>query len=131
MARMPIFQTVLHVDDDDDVRTIVGLALSMNSRLTVVQRSSGPEAVELCKNFRPDLLLLDLMMPGMTGEEAWAKIRKIPGLSEVPAVFLTAKADSQTNLHLLANGALGVIAKPFNPIEISKRLDDIWVTAFE
>lgn len=127
---MAKFEKVLHVDDDDDVRAIVAVALSLNDRLTVLQCASGPEAVETCKNFQPDLLLLDLMMPGMSGEEAWEEIRCLPGLLNVPAIFLTAKAQSETTQRLMAKGALGVIGKPFDPMQLSTQLDDFWSSDF-
>ena len=123
---MPPLQNVLHVDDDDDVRSIVELSLSLNRRLVVRQCSSGAEAVEVCREFVPDLLLLDLMMPNMSGEEAWDEIRRLPGLETVPAVFLTAKAQTETTERLLKKGALGVISKPFDPMQIGSKLDELW-----
>ena len=123
---MATLQKVLHVDDDGDVRSVVSIALSLNERLTVRQCASGPEAIETCKDFLPDLLLLDLMMPGMTGEEAWEKIRHLPGSAKIPAVFLTAKAQSETTERLMAKGALGVISKPFDPMLLHSQLDEFW-----
>ena len=119
---MPTLDTVLHVDDDEDIRTIVGLALGSLGGMTVVSCSSGDEALVEVVNCHPDLFLLDVMMPGMTGQETWKKLRQLPGLENVPVIFMTAKAQDEVSNSLIEMGALDVITKPFNPVNLATHL---------
>lgn len=117
---------VMHVDDDEDIRVIATMALEMIGDLTVESCSSGFDALEKVEAFAPDLLLLDVMMPGMTGEQTWEKIRQLPGLADVPAVFMTAKAQDSVSRELVDSGAMAVITKPFDPMELCVRLRTLW-----
>ncbi|WP_172299420.1 response regulator [Pseudoruegeria sp. HB172150] len=117
---------ILHVDDDEDVRVITEMALALGGGLELKQCDSGKSAIEACMTYDPDLLLLDLMMPHMTGEEAWDEIRKIPGKENIAAVFLTAKADAATTERILSKGALGVIPKPFDPMQLFSKVQELW-----
>lgn len=123
---MSELKKILHADDDQDILAIIEMALSGLEHLDLNQVESGPGAIEACGKFAPDMLLLDYMMPGMTGEEAWDEIRKFPGMANVPTVFLTAKAQSDTEERLLRKGALAVLHKPFDPIALGPRLRDLW-----
>ena len=113
---------VLHVDDDDDIRLIASLALSLNPDFEVEQCSSGEEALEKVKSFKPDLFLLDMMMPGMTGEETWMKLKENSTLKEVPAIFMSAKAERNFAESLIKKGAVAVITKPFDPMNLCRIL---------
>lgn len=114
--------TVMHVDDDEDIRTITELALSMDPDIELRQFSSGTEAIEHADEVHPDVLLLDMMMPGMTGEETWEHLKTGKGLADVPAVFMSARAEEEFAKALLAKGAAGVITKPFDPMTLSFEL---------
>ncbi len=113
---------ILHVDDDDDIRLIASLALSLNPDFVVEQCSSGEEALEKVKSFKPDLFLLDMMMPGMTGEETWMKLKENSALKEVPAIFMSAKAERNFAEGLIKKGAVAVITKPFDPMNLCQIL---------
>lgn len=117
---------VLHVDDDDDIRAIAQIALEVVGGLEVRQCSSGPEAVKAAPGFAPDLLLLDVMMPEMTGEETLNELRHVPGFEKIPVVFMTAKAQAQDIEHLMSLGTEKVIAKPFDPLTLASEVVDIW-----
>jgi CheY-like chemotaxis protein len=117
---------ILHVDDDEDIRIIAQMALQVVGDLTVLQCASGAEAVEEAPRFAPDLFLLDVMMPDMGGEETWHELRKLPGLETVPAIFMTAKAQASVAEALIANGAIGVISKPFDPMTLCAEIRTIW-----
>lgn len=123
---MEELKRILHVDDDEDIRVIVKMSLELVGQFEVHQFSSGPEALAGVGDFAPQMFLLDVMMPEMTGEETWKNLRKIPGLANVPAIFLTAKAEEAFAERLLEQGCLAVITKPFDPIDLCTRLKQHW-----
>lgn len=116
---------ILHVDDDEDLRTIVNIALSVIGQFELLQCSDGPSAVAQAEAFKPDLLLLDVMMPGMSGQQVKAEIDALPGLNGVPAIFVTAKVEDEFTETLMASGAMAVITKPFDPITLADRISEI------
>jgi len=105
---------ILFVEDDDDIREIAMIALETLGGFEVRQCSSGIEALEKVVGFDPDLFLLDVMMPQMSGQETLAALRAIPEFAGVPAVFMTAKVRPEEIDVFKSWGAIGVIAKPFN-----------------
>ncbi|SEP97807.1 Response regulator receiver domain-containing protein [Loktanella sp. DSM 29012] len=113
---------ILHAEDDPDIREIAELALGMSGQFEILQCADGQMAVDHAADFAPDVLLLDVMMPNMTGPEVLATLRKDPALSDVPAIFMTARVQSVEKQALLDQGAVAVIAKPFDPITLA---DDI------
>lgn len=124
---MPDLNKILHVDDDPDIRMITRLSLENVGGYTVRQCSSGEEALACAAEFLPDLALLDVMMPDMTGDETSKRLQDVIG--PVPVVFMTAKADRDTRTSLLALGAIGVIVKPFDPMKLAGDLHDLWAGA--
>ena len=123
---MKPLEKVLHVDDDQDIREIARLALEVVGDLTVLQCASGDEALSIASGFQPDLFLLDSVMPEMSGEETWNQLRKLSGLADVPAVFMTAKAQESVVKELIGLGAIAVITKPFDPIELCTQIRSAW-----
>jgi len=123
---MAELQKILHVDDDDDIRIIAKMALEVVGNLTVEQCSSGMDALEVAPQYKPDLFLLDVMMPVMGGEETWQKLRNIPGMENVPAIFMTAKAQDAATGALIELGAIAVITKPFDPMELCSQIRSAW-----
>lgn len=119
-------QRVLHVDDDEDIRTIVSIALTVVDDFEVKQCSDGRSAIAAAADFRPDLLLLDVMMPEMSGQQLRAEIAEMPGLEDVATIFVTAKAEDDFTSKLCSDGALGVITKPFDPMTLAGEIRDIW-----
>lgn len=119
--------TILHVDDDHDIRDIVQMALSMVDNFTLHQCRSGQEALDFLSTTTPDLLLLDVMMPGMTGPELWERLKAQSGDSaRIPTIFMTAKAEDTLSVELLEAGALAVITKPFDPITLGQDIRTAW-----
>ncbi|MFX0546386.1 response regulator [Roseovarius sp. S1116L3] len=116
---------VLHVEDDADIREIADLALSLSGEFDVLQCASGEEALRQIEAFRPDVLLLDMMMPGMTGCEALEKIRETSSIPHVPAIFMTARAQHAEIEKLHAFGAASVISKPFDPMSLGDQIIDV------
>jgi two-component system, OmpR family, response regulator len=114
---MPI-QKVLLVDDEDDIRTIGQLSLARVGGWQCALAASGQAALQLAESFRPDLVLLDVMMPGMDGPTTLAALRELEVMREVPIVFMTAKVQKHEVARYLELGARGVISKPFDPMTL-------------
>lgn len=116
---------VLVVDDDDDIRTIIRLSLSEVGGMEVEEAADGRSAVDAALDERPDLILLDVMMPGMDGAQTLAALRSHPSLSQIPVVFLTAKALQSEIDRLLSFDVAAVFVKPFDPLTLAMRLRDV------
>lgn len=113
---------VLYVDDEADIREIVGLSLGLDPNITVETVASGAEALNAVETRIPDLILLDVMMPDMDGPTTLFRLRERPETREVPVVFMTARTQGREIERFKALGALGVIAKPFDPITLASNL---------
>lgn len=115
--------TVLYVDDDPDIRDVAVLSLELDAAMTVVAAESGARALAaLDEGLRPDVILLDVMMPDLDGPGALAKIRERPSHAATPVVFITARALPNEQARLMGLGATGVITKPFDPITLAGRV---------
>lgn len=119
-------RTVLYVEDDLDIQEIARLALAVVGGLEVILASSGAEAVALAEELSPDLVLLDVMMPGMDGPTTLQALHQIEGRDKVPIIFVTAKVQSAELEHYSALGAIGIIAKPFDPMTLAERARELW-----
>ncbi len=109
---------VLVVDDEDDIRRIVRLSLTAVGRMEVAEAASGPEGIRKAREEDPDVVLLDLMMPGVDGVSTLRALRSDPETSDIPVVFLTARVKSPEVDRLKALGARGVLIKPFDPMAL-------------
>ena len=87
---------------------------------------SGAAGVAAADSFAPQLVLLDVMMPGMDGPQTLTELRKLPVMKDVPVVFMTAKAQTQEVTAYRELGAAGVIIKPFDPMTLSAQIREIW-----
>ncbi len=119
-------QRILYVEDEPDIQAVAKIALETVGGFTVEICSSGFEAVEKASDFKPDLLLLDVMMPGMDGVSTLQELRKQPGLENIPAMFMTAKVRPSEVDQLRLQGAIDVIPKPFDPMTLSENLKSLW-----
>lgn len=126
VSHMPELKKILHVDDDDDIRSIAHLSLDHIGGFEIVQCSSGAEALAVAASFKPQLFLLDVMMPGISGDALWQELSKDPELAETPVIFMTAKVDKGYVESLIAIGALAVIKKPFDAVELPSKIRKIW-----
>jgi two-component system OmpR family response regulator len=106
---------VLIIDDDADIRSIVRLSLSHLGGMEVVEAATGAEGVRKAQDEKPDVILLDMMMPAMDGSATLAALRAQPATATTPVIFLTAKAMRAEIDRLRALGAAGVLIKPFDP----------------
>jgi len=126
---MKELQRITYVEDEPHIREIVQLALEELGGFTLHVCESGPEALDTAPMFHPDLVLLDVMMPGMNGIQTFRSLRELPQLSNTPIVFVTAKAQKHEIQQYKSLGAVDVIAKPFNPITLPADLQAIWARA--
>jgi two-component system OmpR family response regulator len=112
---------VLYVEDEEDIRMVAQIALD-GEGFELLACSSGKEALAKAADFAPEAILLDVMMPGMDGPTTLSELRKHPKLADVPVVFMTAKVQPSEIEQLKAMGALDVIPKPFDPMELGEQL---------
>ena len=109
---------VLVVDDESAIRLVCRVNLR-TAGFETLEAGDGETAIELARTERPDLILLDVMLPGLDGWEVAAGLREIPETRTIPIVFLTARSAAPDELRGLEAGGLGYIAKPFDPIELA------------
>jgi two-component system, OmpR family, response regulator len=113
---------VMLVDDEDDIRTVGHLSLSRVGGWETVLAASGAEAVSKAAAERPDLILLDVMMPGMDGPTTFSQLRAQAATARTPIIFMTAKNQKQEVARYLELGAAGVIGKPFDPMTLPSEI---------
>ncbi|MGY6586751.1 MAG: response regulator [Wenzhouxiangella sp.] len=113
---------ILYVEDDPDIQEIAVMALEAIAGMTVKACSSGAEALAAVDQFEPDMIVLDVMMPGMDGPSTLAALRQKPALANTPVIFVTAKTQSDEIERLKGLGAIAVITKPFDPMTLGQQL---------
>lgn len=123
---MSTLKRIVYVEDEPDIRSIAEFALAQLGGFTVELCESGQQAIEKAPAFKPDLILLDVMMPGMDGIETFARLKALPEIEATPIVFMTAKAMQDEVKRYLSLGAADVIPKPFDPLTLPDRLHEIW-----
>src|ERR1700749_709038 len=105
---------VAYVDDEPDIREVAALSLGLDPDIEVRTCASGPELLKLVQSWRPDVILLDVMMAGMDGPATLAGLyRENPHLTTIPVIFITARTQAHEVERFTALGAAGVIIKPF------------------
>lgn len=109
---------VLVIDDEEDVRRIAWLSLVKVGKCEVVEASNGRDGVEKARTERPDVILLDVMMPDMDGPATLRILRDDPATAGIDVVFVTARAMSAEIKELEGIGACGVMTKPFNAMTL-------------
>jgi CheY-like chemotaxis protein len=121
---------ILLVDDEDDIRTVARMSLERVAGWTVLTASSGAEGCAVAAAEQPDAIVLDVMMPGQDGPATLTQLREDPATASIPVVFLTAKVQVAERERLQAMGALGVVAKPFDPMTLATELATVlgWPT---
>ena len=117
---------ILYVEDEPDIRMVAQMALEAVGGFTVIACASGQEALSAAPTAAADLLLLDVMMPGMDGPTTLKALRAMPSTANTPVIFMTAKVQAAEVAMYRKLGALEVIPKPFDPMELSAQLHAIW-----
>ena len=114
-------KTILVVDDEPHIVRLVNLCLG-TKKYDVVSAYSGKEALYLLKNANPDLIVLDIMMPGINGYEMCQALRENKETKNTPIIILSAKSQMEDKLHAIDVGADDYICKPFDPAELARRI---------
>lgn len=117
-------KTILVVDDDSDTLTLIGLTLQRRG-FEVIKAQSGQQALNLLAHDRPDLVILDVMMPQMDGYEVCREIKADPRTADLPVIMLTAKAQTQSQLEGFRVGAIDYITKPVHPQDLVARIQTV------
>jgi CheY-like chemotaxis protein len=128
-AQGRVLDRILYVEDDSDIQAVATLALQAVGGFQLRVCSSGREAIEAAPDFSPDLILLDVMMPGMDGPATLKALRTLPGTAQTPVVFMTAKVQPSEVAQYKEMGALDVIAKPFDPMTLADAVRVIYEKA--
>jgi two-component system OmpR family response regulator len=114
------------VEDDPDLQLITRLGLEVFGAYEVQVCASGAEALQSAPAFAPNLILLDLMMPGMDGFATMDALRRLPEMAVTPIVFLTANTQERVRQDLFQRGAAGIIIKPIEPRALVDQIRAIW-----
>jgi CheY-like chemotaxis protein len=119
-------QRICYVEDDEDIQRIVRLSLERIGKMSVQVVGDPLTAIDAIKAYKPELVMLDWMMPGMDGPTLYRKMKETPEVRDLPVVFITAKASQKELDELRSLGAAGTISKPFSPKDLPEQLRAIW-----
>lgn len=123
---MSELKRILYAEDEPDIRAVAKIALEAVGGFELKVCHNGEEAVANAVSYAPDLMLFDVMMPGMDGPAALKAIKELPEMANIPVVFMTAKVQPNEVEEYKALGAIDVIAKPFDPMTLAEQLNAIW-----
>lgn len=123
---MKELRLILLIEDEPDIQEIVRSALELVGGFEVISAYGGREGFDLAILHKPDLILLDMMMPGINGIETFGLMKENPSTAEIPIIFMTAKVQPHEIDQYMNLGAAALIPKPFDPMTISSQINDIW-----
>ena len=115
---------VLVVEDDRSIQMVLELVLTRMAKCEVVCASEGPQGWSMAQEHKPDVMLLDLMLPGMDGFEICQKTKANPSTRHIPVIFLTAQPQPSAIAKAMALGAAGYIIKPFDPVKLIEQINE-------
>lgn len=115
---------ILVAEDERDIRELINFTLSFAGH-KVTLAANGAEAVDMVQEAQPDLIMMDVRMPKMTGYEACRQIKTMDAVKHIPVVFLSAKGQDEEVQTGIEAGAVAYILKPFAPDELTRRIGDI------
>jgi two-component system alkaline phosphatase synthesis response regulator PhoP len=115
---------VLIVDDEAPIRLLCRVNLEAE-QMEVLEAGDGPSGLEAARKERPDVILLDVMMPGLDGWRVAEELLEDPATSSIPIVFLTARAELRDRARGLDLGGLDYVTKPFNPVELAPLIREL------
>lgn len=116
---------ILYVEDDPDIQVIARIALEDIGGFDIRACDCGPDAIAAIEDYQPELLLLDVMMPGMDGPTLLGHLRTTPNGSAPPVIFMTARVQGSEVEQYLSLGAIDVIAKPFDPLTLAAHIKQL------
>lgn len=115
---------ILVVEDDRSIQMVLELVLTKVAKCQVVVASEGPQGLAMIQEHKPDVVLLDLMLPGMDGFEICQRAKSEEATRNIPIIFLTAQPQPAAVARAMALGAAGYIVKPFDPIKIVDQINE-------
>jgi DNA-binding response OmpR family regulator len=115
---------VLVIDDEAPIRLLCRVNLEAEG-MEVLEASDGPTGLEQARAATPDVILLDVMMPGLDGWQVAEQLLEDPATQAIPIVFLTARAEFRDRARGLDLGGIDYVTKPFNPLELAPLVDDM------
>src|SRR5215470_17290501 len=115
---------ILVAEDERDIRELINFTLVFAGH-QVTQAANGAEALELAPKVKPDLIMMDVRMPKMTGYEACRQMKQIPEVRDIPVVFLSAKGQDEERQTGIDAGAVAYITKPFAPEDLTRQIGEI------
>lgn len=118
--------SILIVEDEEDISEILKISLAYNSHYEVNFAKTGPEGLQKAIILQPDLILLDVLMPGMNGLELIDELKLFPETKQIPVAFITSRVLKNEILEYQKRGGIGVIEKPFAPLEIAEKIQILW-----
>jgi two-component system, OmpR family, response regulator len=119
---------ILHIEDETDIQEVARIALEDVGGFSVTVAGSGREGLAAARSGRPDVILLDVMMPGMDGPTTLKELKAEAATASIPVIFMTAKAQTHEIEMYLSLGALGVITKPFDPMTLAEEVSTLLKT---
>ncbi len=119
-------EQLLYIDDDEDILTLAKMTLEAVGNYTVDICNNGQEGIEKALEIKPDLIMIDVMMPVMDGLMTLQKMLEYDALTKIPIVFMTARIQPEEVQSYLQKGATAVISKPFDPMELSGQIKQAW-----
>lgn len=123
---MTSLKKILYAEDESDIQTIVQIALWSCSNLNVKICDNGQLLLDCVEEYKPDLILLDIMMPVMDGLTTFRKLKLNDRTKGIPVIFITAKAQAQEIEMYKSTGVIGVITKPFDPLTLCEKIHELW-----
>ncbi|HEX4284637.1 MAG TPA: response regulator [Terracidiphilus sp.] len=115
---------ILIIDDEDDIREVAAMSLETVAGWEVMVANSGAQGLTRAASYKPDAILLDVMMPGMDGPTTFRELRKNPMTAKIPVLFLTAKVQATDRRRFADLGIHAVLVKPFDPMTLSTQISN-------
>ncbi len=115
---------VLIVDDDDDIREVTALSLQATTHWFILTASSGRQGIEIAAAEKPDVILMDVMMPELDGPATFALLQQNPQTAAIPVVLLTARVQGADQRRFAALGVAAVLSKPFDPLTLAAQISN-------
>ena len=125
MAELTL-KRILLVEDEPSIQTVGRMTLELIGGFEVEVADCGQDALVKVRSFKPQLILLDVMMPDMDGPTTFVELQKMPDFCHIPVIFMTAKVQPREVAEYLALGALGVFPKPYDPATMPMMINDLW-----
>lgn len=116
---------ILLAEDEEDIQKVARMSLKFHGKVEVVVAGNGEECLQLAEREKPDVILLDAMMPKLDGYETCRRLKANPSTKNIPVIFLTAKAQEYEMRRGLSLGAIGYLTKPFDPSTLHQKIVEL------